>query len=87
MERSISGQVRHGCTTITQAVRAGIQRSQALLARLSRELGINRKTFAKWRKWTTVEDMKTGSTGIALDGSIRGRGGDGDKPRRQKLKR
>jgi hypothetical protein len=29
---------------------------------LSRELGINPKTVAKWRKRATVEDMKTGPT-------------------------
>jgi hypothetical protein len=35
-------------------------RSQASLAQLSRELGINPKTVAKWRKRATVEDLKTG---------------------------
>lgn len=54
------GQVRHGCATTTHAVRAAIQRSQASLATLSRELGINPKTVAKWRKRATVEDLKTG---------------------------
>ena len=54
------GQVRHGCATTTHAVRAAIQRSQASLAQLSRELGINPKTVAKWRKRATVEDLKTG---------------------------
>ena len=34
--------------------------SQASLATLSRELGINPKTVAKWRKRATVEDLKTG---------------------------
>ena len=33
---------------------------QASLATLSRELGINPKTVAKWRKRATVEDLKTG---------------------------
>ena len=56
------GQVRHGSATTTHAVRAAIQRSQASLAQLSRELGINPKTVAKWRKRATVEDMKTGPT-------------------------
>ena len=56
------GQVRHGSATTTHAVRAAIQRSQASLAQLSRELGINPKTVAKWRKPLTVEDMKTGPT-------------------------
>ena len=56
------GQVCHGSATTTHAVRAAIQRSQASLAQLSRELGINPKTVAKWRKRATVEDMKTGPT-------------------------
>jgi len=55
------GQVRHGCATTTHAVRAAIQRSQASLATLSRELGINPKTVAKWRKRATVDDLKTGA--------------------------
>ena len=54
------GQVRHGSATTTHAVRAAIQRSQASLATLSQELGINPKTVAKWRKRATVEDLKTG---------------------------
>ena len=54
------GQVRHGSATTTHAVRAAIQRSQASLAQLSKELGINAKTVAKWRKRQTVEDLKTG---------------------------
>ena len=54
------GQVRHGSATTTHAVRAAIQRAQASLAQLSRELGINPKTVAKWRKRATVEDLKTG---------------------------
>ena len=56
------GQVRHGSATTTHAVRAAIQRSQASLAQLSRELGINPKTVAKWRKRATVEYIKTGPT-------------------------
>ena len=35
-------------------------RSEASTAALSRELGINPKTVAKWRQRQTVEDMKTG---------------------------
>jgi transposase InsO family protein len=54
------GQVRHGSATTTHAVRAAIQRSQASLAQLSRELGINPKTVSKWRKRATVEDRRTG---------------------------
>ncbi|KTF07103.1 transposase, partial [marine sediment metagenome] len=44
MEGSIKGQVRHGSAMTTHAVRAAIQRSQASLATLSRELGINQET-------------------------------------------
>ena len=60
MEGSPIGQVRHGSATATHAVRAAIQRSQASVAELSRELGVNPKTVAKWRKRQTVEDQKTG---------------------------
>jgi IS30 family transposase len=60
MEGSIMGQVRHGSATTTFAVRAVIQRSQASISELSRELGINPKTVAKWRKRQTVKDRKTG---------------------------
>jgi hypothetical protein len=46
------GQVRHGSATTTYAVRAAIQRSQASLAQLSRELGINPKTlYNRWKRW------------------------------------
>ena len=54
------GQIRHGSATTTHAIRAAIQRSQASIAELSRGLGINPKTVAKWRKRQTVEDQKTG---------------------------
>ena len=53
------GQVRHGGAATTHAVPAARQRSQASLAQLSRDLGINPKTVAKWRKHATVEDTKT----------------------------
>ncbi|SEK03171.1 hypothetical protein SAMN05428950_11524, partial [Sphingomonas sp. OV641] len=42
------GQVRHGCATTTHAVRAAIQRSQASLATLSRELGIKADRRTAW---------------------------------------
>ena len=54
------GQVRHGGATTTHAVRAAIQRSQASISELSRELEINPKTVAKWCKRQTVEVRKTG---------------------------
>lgn len=60
MKGSIISQVRHESATTTHAIRTAIQRWQASLATLSRELGINPKTVAKWRKRETVEDPKTG---------------------------
>ena len=54
------GQICHGRAANTHAVRAAIQRSQTLLAQLSKELGVNPKTVAKWRKRASVEDLKTG---------------------------
>ena len=46
--------------TLSEQNNTTIQRSQASLAQLGRELGINTKTVAKWRKRPTAEDMKTG---------------------------
>lgn len=40
------------------AVRLAIEQSQTLPATLIRELGINAKTVAKWRKRVTIEDLK-----------------------------
>jgi len=42
------GQVLHRSATTTFAIRAAIQRSQASLAQLNVELGINPKMAAKW---------------------------------------
>ncbi len=50
-----------GAPLTTHAVRSVIQRSQASLAQLSRELGINSRTVAEWCKRATVEDCRTGS--------------------------
>ena len=50
------------CRKGTHTPRAAIQRSQASTAELSRELGINPKTVAKWRKRHSVEDKKNGPT-------------------------
>jgi len=54
------GQVLHGNATTTQAVRRAIQNSQESLIKLSKRFGINPKTVDKWRKRSTVEDLKTG---------------------------
>ena len=54
------GQVLHGSAKTTHAVRALIQRSKASNAALSRELGINVKTVAKWRRRDGVEEAGMG---------------------------
>lgn len=54
------GQILHGSAKTTHAVRALIQRSKASNASLSRKLGINVKTVAKWRKRDHVADAQMG---------------------------
>ena len=54
------GQIRHVCAPTTQAIKATIQRSQAMNAAPSREDGIKVKTVAKWRKRETLDNRKTG---------------------------
>ena len=56
------GQIRHGCAPTTQAIKATIQRSQAMNAAPSREDGIKVKTVAKWRERETLDNRKTGLT-------------------------
>ena len=63
------GQIRHGSATITHAVRAAIQRSQASLAQLSRELGNNPKTVAKWRN--RIPDLRGARSIILSAGQAR----------------
>ena len=60
------GQIRHGCAPTTQAIKATIQRSQAMNAAPSREDGINVKTVAKWRKRETLDNRKTGLMELGL---------------------
>lgn len=50
------GQILHGSTKTTHAVRTELQRSQASASELSRRFGINEKTVRKWRSRQTVED-------------------------------
>ena len=56
------GQVLHGSATTTEAIRRAIQHSQESLMWLAKRYGINPKTVAKWRKRTTVSDMRKGPT-------------------------
>ena len=58
--RCAMGQILHGRAKTTHAIRAHIQRSKASNAALSRELGINVKTVAKWRKRDSVQDAAMG---------------------------
>jgi transposase-like protein len=54
------GQILHGSAKTTHAVRAELQRSQASVAQLARQFGINEKTVIKWRNRQSVEDMPMG---------------------------
>ena len=54
------GQVLHGSATTTEAVRRAVQHSQESLRVLARPHGINPKTVAKWKKWTSTTDVPTG---------------------------
>mgnify|MGYP000648629339 CR=1 FL=1 len=62
------GQIRHGSATTSHAVRAAIQRSQASLAQLSRELGINPKTVAKRRN--RIPDLRGARSIILSAGQV-----------------
>lgn len=54
------GQVLHSCATTTHAVRKAIQRSQASVAELAEQYGVNQKTVRKWRSRASVEDAPMG---------------------------
>lgn len=54
------GQILHGSATTTEAVRRTIQHSQESLRVLAKRYGINPKTVAKWKKRTSVADLRTG---------------------------
>lgn len=54
------GQVPHGSATTTATVRRAIQHSQESLRALAKRYGINQKTVAKWKRRTSVADLKTG---------------------------
>jgi transposase InsO family protein len=54
------GQVLHGSARTTEAIRRAIQHSQESLRSLAKRHGINQKTVSKWRKRSSVADMRTG---------------------------
>src|SRR5246127_5098016 len=62
MEGCAMGQVLHGCSTTTEAIRRAIQNSQESLRALAKRYGINQKTVAKWKKRGSVVDLPTGPT-------------------------
>jgi hypothetical protein len=55
------GQVLHGSTTTTEAVRRAIQHSQERPGVLAKRDGISQKTVANWKKRTSVADVPTGT--------------------------
>src|SRR3954464_13617155 len=60
MEGCAMGQVLHGSARTTGAIRRAIQHSEASLRALSKRYGINQKTVAKWKRRTSVADVRTG---------------------------
>src|SRR3954471_2093103 len=56
------GQVHHGSATTTAAIRRAIQHSQESLRALAKRYGVNQKTIAKWKRRTSVADVRTGPT-------------------------
>jgi transposase InsO family protein len=54
------GQILHGSATTTHAIRAAIQRSKAPLKELATRYGLKRKTVAKWRKRSFLDDAPMG---------------------------
>lgn len=68
------GGVRPGCATTAQALRAAVQRGRASSAALSRTLGIEVGTVARWRRRGTVGDRRSGPKEPRPGRSSRGRG-------------
>ncbi|WP_043836222.1 IS481 family transposase [Muricoccus aerilatus] len=54
------GQLLHGSTTTTEAIRRAIQHSQESLRGLAKRYGVNPKTVAKWKARGSVTDLPTG---------------------------
>src|SRR5271155_4154301 len=54
------GQVLHGSAMTTEAVRRAIQHSQESLRALARRYRIEPKTVAKWKRRSSVSDLRTG---------------------------
>jgi RNA-directed DNA polymerase len=54
------GQILYGSATTTEAVLQAIQHGQEGLRVLVKRCGINQKAVAKWKKRTSVADVRTG---------------------------
>ena len=54
------GQILHSSAKTTHAIRKAIQRSQASIAKIAAQYGLNPKTVMKWRARDTVDDAPMG---------------------------
>src|SRR6266540_988034 len=54
------GQLLHACARTTATIRGCIQNSQASIAKLAQQYGLNPKTVAKWKKRTFIQDALMG---------------------------
>ena len=54
------GQILHRRATTTEEVRRAIQQSQASIATLAQQYGINPKTVQKWKNRDNVHDAPMG---------------------------
>jgi transposase-like protein len=64
------GQVLHGCTTTTEAVRRALQRNEASVRALAERYGISPTTVQKWRRraaGTALIVMREGSSPSGRD--------------------
>jgi hypothetical protein len=52
------GQILHGCTTTTAALRRTVQNSQESLKELATRFRINAKTVAKWENEQLLEILR-----------------------------
>lgn len=55
------GQLLHKCAKTTFRIREEIQNSKESIAKLAKSYSINPKTVIKWKKRSSVEDLKMGA--------------------------
>src|SRR4051794_40418967 len=75
LERRLMGQLLHGSTTKTEAVRRAIQAGQESVRALARHYGIGPTTVQKWRRRSSVSDATTGPEADPLDRAVGARAG------------